>query len=137
MASENNGQSTPAELSRDIKLLGGLLGVIIREQHGEEAFQAVEQVRAAAKARRAGTPDAADTLAKLIDSQDLPTHRVLIKAFSNYFQLINIAEDRHRIRVREHGMAGVPPKRAVRRAAGAASPPIRCALSWGGSASAW
>ena len=72
MASENNGQSTPAELSRDIKLLGGLLGVIIREQHGEEAFQAVEQVRAAAKARRAGTPDAADTLAKLIDRKTCP-----------------------------------------------------------------
>ena len=123
MASENNGQSTPAELSRDIKLLGGLLGVIIREQHGEEAFQAVEQVRAAAKARRAGTLDAADTLAKLIDSQDLPTHRVLIKAFSNYFQLINIAEDRHRIRVlREREMAGVLDESisaAVRELAGA------------------
>jgi len=107
MPPEETPQTTPAELSRDIKLLGGLLGVIIREQHGDDALEAVERVRAAAKARRSGEPGAADTLAHLIDAQDLPTHRVLIKAFANYFQLINIAEDRHRIRVlREREQAG-------------------------------
>jgi len=91
--------TTPAELSRDIKLLGGLLGVIIREQHGDAAFEAVEQVRAAAKARRAGEPGAAEAMQRLIDVQDLSTYRVLIKAFTNYFQLTNIAEDQQRIRV--------------------------------------
>jgi len=100
--------TTPAELSRDIKLLGGLLGVIIREQHGDAAFEAVEQVRAAAKARRAGEPGAAEAMQRLIDVQDLSTYRVLIKAFTNYFQLTNIAEDQQRIRVlRERERAGV------------------------------
>ena len=32
-------------LSADIKLLAGLLGVVIREQHGDDAFELVEQVR--------------------------------------------------------------------------------------------
>ena len=43
-----------AALSADIKLLGGLLGAIIKEQNGEDAFELVEAVRAAAKARRNG-----------------------------------------------------------------------------------
>jgi len=107
MPSDELTPTTPPDLSHDIKLLGGLLGVIIREQHGEAAFQAVEEVRAAAKARRAGEPGAAEAMLRLIDAQDLPTHRVLIKAFTNYFQLINIAEDRQRIRVlRERESAG-------------------------------
>ncbi len=43
--------STP--FSADVKLLGNLLGTIIREQHGEAAYQTVETVRANSKARRA------------------------------------------------------------------------------------
>ncbi|MCC6800301.1 MAG: phosphoenolpyruvate carboxylase, partial [Anaerolineae bacterium] len=107
MPSDDLTPTTPSELSRDIKLLGGLLGVIIREQHGDAAFEAVEQVRAAAKARRVGVPGAADAMQRLIDAQDLSTYRVLIKAFTNYFQLTNIAEDQQRIRVlRERETAG-------------------------------
>jgi phosphoenolpyruvate carboxylase len=85
-------------LSNDIRLLGGLLGTVIREQHGSEAYDLVEKVRAAAKARRSGDPQAAEELTALISSIDLDQKRVLIKAFSNYFQLINIAEDLQRIR---------------------------------------
>jgi len=47
-------------LSNDIRLLGNLLGNVIREQHGEAAFGLVEKVRAVAKARRSGDPKAAD-----------------------------------------------------------------------------
>ena len=86
-------------LSADIRLLGGLLGVVIREQHGDDAFNTVEAVRAAAKARRANEPGAADELLARIRQQDLAGKRILIKAFSNYFQLINAAEDQQRIRV--------------------------------------
>jgi phosphoenolpyruvate carboxylase len=88
-----------SELSEDIHLLGDLLGQVIREQHGEEAFALVETVRQDAKARRAGDEEAAAELMKLINDLDLPALRVLISAFSNYFQLINIAEDQQRIRV--------------------------------------
>ncbi len=86
-------------MSADIKLLGGLLGVVIREQHGEEAFQLVEQVRAEAKDRRRGDARAEEALRTTIDGLDASSLDVLIKAFSNYFQLINIAEDQQRIRV--------------------------------------
>ncbi len=93
----NNSPSTP--LSADIHLLGSLLGVVIREQHGDDAFQIVEQVRSSAKARRAGDQAAHHDLIAVIQDLDLDARRVLIKAFGNYFQLINIAEDQERIRV--------------------------------------
>jgi len=86
-------------LSADIRLLGNLLGGIIREQDGESAFALVESVRTAAKARRNGDAEAALTLAGTLQELDLRMLKVLIKAFSNYFQLINIAEDQQRIRV--------------------------------------
>lgn len=94
---ENKGHG----LSQDIRLLGNLLGQIIREQHGAWALDLVEQVRAASKERRKDQPNFAEDLAQLhtINDLDLPAKNILIKAFSNYFQLINIAEDQQRIRV--------------------------------------
>ncbi|HML23216.1 MAG TPA: phosphoenolpyruvate carboxylase [Aggregatilinea sp.] len=86
-------------LSADIKLLGNLLGVIIREQHGDDALQTVERVRFNAKARRAGDQHATIELENIIEGLSLDQKRILIKAFSNYFQLINIAEDQQRVRV--------------------------------------
>jgi phosphoenolpyruvate carboxylase len=87
-------------LSADIHLLGNLLGEIIREQHGDDAFNLVERIRASAKARREnGGPARTRELADTIEALDLEARRVLIKAFSNYFQLINIAEDQQRVRV--------------------------------------
>jgi phosphoenolpyruvate carboxylase len=94
-------------LGRDIRLLGNLLGYIIQEQHGEQAFQLVENVRKSAKARRNEDRDAARTLTDLIHHTSLQDKLILIKAFGNYFQLINIAEDQQRIRVlREREQAG-------------------------------
>lgn len=94
-------------LSNDIRLLGNLLGNVIREQHGEQAFELVEKVRAAAKARRSGDPKATEELTSLVGGVNLEQKRVLIKAFGNYFQLINIAEDLQRIRVlRQREMEG-------------------------------
>lgn len=95
---EPSGDHTSA-LSADIKYLGNLLGVVIREQHGEEAFDLVEKVRAQAKARRVNDPNGTGDLLETINGLDTDAMRVLIKAFSNYFQLINIAEDQQRIRV--------------------------------------
>ncbi len=86
-------------LRADIRHLGGLLGDIIREQHGDEAFNLVEDVRARAKDRRKTDPDGVGTLLTAVENLDPQHLRVLIKAFSNYFQLINIAEDLQRIRV--------------------------------------
>ena len=86
-------------LSQDIHLLGSWLGVIIQEQCGMDAYNLVEEIRAMSKARRSGDAAAAFQLADRLENLPLDSKQVLIKAFSNYFQLINIAEDLQRIRV--------------------------------------
>ncbi len=88
-----------SSLSQDIHTLGSWLGVIIQEQSGMEAYDLVEEIRAMSKARRSGDSAAAFQLADRLENLPLDSKRVLIKAFSNYFQLINIAEDLQRIRV--------------------------------------
>jgi len=100
-----NGSAQP--MSADIHLLGDLLGRVIREQHGQAAYDLVEAVRSSAKARRAGEAGASERLQTLIEKASLEERRVLIKAFTNYFQLINLAEDQQRVRVlRERAMRG-------------------------------
>lgn len=86
-------------LSGDIRFLGTLLGMIIREQHGEAAFHLVEEIRASAKTRRAGDETETERLMERVRRLTLEEKRILIKAFANYFQLINIAEDHQRVRV--------------------------------------
>ncbi len=88
-----------SSLSQDIHTLGNWLGVIIQEQNGMEAFELVEEIRATSKARRSGDSAAAFQLAHRLETLPLNAKNILIKAFSNYFQLINIAEDLQRIRV--------------------------------------
>ena len=88
-----------SSLSDDIRTLGKWLGVIIQEQNGTDAYELVEEIRAMSKARRSGDSAAAFQLARRLENLPLDSKNVLIKAFSNYFQLINIAEDLQRIRV--------------------------------------
>lgn len=85
-------------LSADIRLLGDLLGIIIQEQQGDEIFNLVEEVRKLTKARRNGDANASDAMRERIQNTDSHQKRMLIKAYGNYLQLINIAEDMHRIR---------------------------------------
>ncbi|MBC8098243.1 MAG: phosphoenolpyruvate carboxylase, partial [Armatimonadetes bacterium] len=94
-------------LSKDIRYLGDLLGDIIREQQGDAALALVEAIRGAAKARRSGDASATTTLTESIAALSLQDKRVLVKAFANYFQLINIAEDLQRIRtLRDRELTG-------------------------------
>lgn len=96
-----------APLSEDIHLLGDALGHVIVEQHGLPSFQLEERVRRAAIARRAGDAGSQEVLDEAIQGASLSERQILIKAFSNYFQLVNIAEDQHRIRVlRERESSG-------------------------------
>ena len=88
-----------SSLSEDIRTLGNWLGIIIQEQNGMDAYELVEEIRAMSKARRSGDSAAAFKLARRLENLSLDSKNILIKAFSNYFQLINIAEDLQRIRV--------------------------------------
>jgi phosphoenolpyruvate carboxylase len=98
MTTEQSIDERIAPLRADIRRLGNLLGMIIQEQEGMDIFNLVEQVRADAKARRGGDSEAAERLKATIRATTLPEKRMLIKAFGNYLQLINIAEEQHRIR---------------------------------------
>ena len=86
-------------LSADIHLLGDLLGGAIRRLAGEGAFALEEEVRAAAKELRAQPAvEEARRLRDRLDGLDLPSLRGLIRAFSVYFDLINLAEQQARVR---------------------------------------
>lgn len=82
----------------DVRQLGELVGAVLREQGGVELFEAVEHVRQATIDLRASGGSDADLFAWIAD---LPTRRLLqvVRAFSVYFHVINLAEQRHRIRI--------------------------------------
>ncbi len=88
-----------APLREDVRVLGTLVGTMLAEQLGVEFLDAVEIVRTAAIARREAGLDAGDLAARLAG---LPPARAeaLTRAFSTYFQTVNVAERVHRIRRR-------------------------------------
>ncbi|HKQ75698.1 MAG TPA: phosphoenolpyruvate carboxylase [Blastocatellia bacterium] len=100
-------QSKDAPLRADIRRLGDLLGETLRRLGGERLFEIEENVRAFCKRLRSEHPDkgagkrAATTereLRRLLQRLSLDETIGVIRAFSVYFQLVNIAEQRHRIR---------------------------------------
>ncbi|MCI0387562.1 MAG: phosphoenolpyruvate carboxylase [Acidobacteria bacterium] len=100
-------QSKDAPLRADIRRLGDLLGETLRRLGGERLFEIEENVRALCKRLRREHPDkgegkrAANTereLKRLLQRLSLDETIGVIRAFSVYFQLVNIAEQHHRIR---------------------------------------
>ncbi|WP_395386423.1 phosphoenolpyruvate carboxylase [Paucibacter sp. JuS9] len=95
-------------LMDDIRLLGRILGEVIREQEGREAYELVERVRKLAVAfrlkRDAQAGKIFDKLLKGLSGEQTVS---VIRAFSYFSHLANIAEDRHHVRRREiHERAG-------------------------------
>ncbi|MEZ0239966.1 MAG: phosphoenolpyruvate carboxylase, partial [Chloroflexota bacterium] len=87
------------QLAAEVRLLGSLLGQIIAEQAGVELFELVERVRKRMIAlRRRDDPIERERLADELGALDLDAAEAVIKAFSLYFQLVNLAEERHRVR---------------------------------------
>lgn len=102
-------ENEPSPLSRDIHLLGDLLGETLRAQEGDELFQSEETVRALAKERRTGHAGASAALSAQIARYDPPTLNLIALAFTAYFDLVNLAEEQHRVRVlRERERATYP-----------------------------
>ena len=95
-------------LVEDIRLLGRLLGDVIREQEGRDAYELVEQVRKLSVAfRRDADADADKALKKLLASLSGEATVSVIRAFTYFSHLANLAEDRHHIRRRAiHERAG-------------------------------
>ena len=86
-------------LVEDIRLLGRILGDVIREQAGHEAFELIERVRKLSVAYRlkrdASAGRVLDRLLKNLSADQTVT---VIRAFSYFAHLANIAEDRHHVR---------------------------------------
>ena len=94
-------------LSTNIRLLGGALGRVLSDQSGHAAFELEERVRGLTKRLRQNhTPEALHELTGLIADLSLDELQGLIKAFTLYFGLVNLAETVERLRiVRERDLA--------------------------------
>ncbi|WP_119291436.1 phosphoenolpyruvate carboxylase [Azohydromonas sediminis] len=83
----------------DIRLLGRILGDVIREQEGREAFELVERIRQLSVAYRLKRDaDAGRALDRLLKSLSVDQTVSVIRAFTYFSHLANIAEDRHQVR---------------------------------------
>ena len=113
-----SGELKEAPLRRDVRSLGTLLGAVLREQAGDEAFAQVEALRQGTIRRRDAeqrgqSEEAARHAAAALELvHALPVERavLLTRAFAFYFELINLAETNHRkrrrIALRLSGQAG-------------------------------
>ena len=95
-------------LVEDIRLLGRILGDVIRDQEGVAAYELIEQVRTLSVAFRRDADQEADKALKSL-LKDLSGDQTVsvIRAFTYFSHLANLAEDRHHIRRRAiHERAG-------------------------------
>ncbi|MBA2260140.1 MAG: phosphoenolpyruvate carboxylase [Acidobacteria bacterium] len=87
-------------LREDVRLLGELLGRVLRTIEGDALYGTVERVRALAKSARAGSEADFDTLADELSRLPVAAALPVARAFSHFLHLANIAEQHHRIRRR-------------------------------------
>ena len=86
-------------LRHDIRLLGQLLGEVLRSHEGEALYGKVEDIRQTAlRFRRDGDPAAARHLDTLLRKLSRDETIGVVRAFSYFSHLANIAEDRHLVR---------------------------------------
>ena len=99
-------------LREDIRLLGRILGDTVREQEGEEVFELVEQIRQASiRFHRDNEVGARRELEATLDSLNAEQTLAIVRAYSYFSHLANIAEDQHHIRRnRAHAIAGSAPR---------------------------
>ena len=89
-------------LVEDIRLLGRILGDVIREQEGKEAFELIEKIRQLSVAFRIKRDlTAGKALTKILKNLSGDRTVSVIRAFSYFSHLANIAEDRHHVRRRD------------------------------------
>ena len=99
------------QLKDDIRLLGRILGDTVREQQGAEIFDLVELIRqTSVRFHRDGDETARHQLENILESLTPVQSAQIVRAYSYFSHLSNIAEDLHNIRrFRSDAIAGVPP----------------------------
>lgn len=104
------GREATEPMREDIRLLGAILGDTVREQNGDEVFDLVERARVESFRVRRSEIDRAE-LAELFSGIDARRAIPVIRAFTHFALLANVAEDIHRERRRAvHEAAGEPPQ---------------------------
>jgi phosphoenolpyruvate carboxylase len=104
------GREATEPMREDIRLLGAILGDTVREQNGDEVFDLVERARIASFRVRRSEIERAE-VAQMFDGIDIHRAIPVIRAFSHFALLANVAEDIHRERRRAiHVNAGDTPQ---------------------------
>jgi phosphoenolpyruvate carboxylase len=97
--SKSKKQDPDFALVEDIRLLGRILGDVIREQEGVEVFNLIEQIRTlSVRFHRHGDDQANKALKKLLKDLSADESVKVIRAFTYFSHLANLAEDRHQLR---------------------------------------
>ncbi|HRD33079.1 MAG TPA: phosphoenolpyruvate carboxylase [Rhodocyclaceae bacterium] len=105
-------QDKDEPLRADIRMLGRMLGDTVRDQQGEASFDLIERIRqTSVRFRRDDDLTARRELEGLLDALSREQTIQVVRAFSYFSHLANIAEDQHHIRRnRAHQIAGTPPR---------------------------
>jgi phosphoenolpyruvate carboxylase len=108
-------QKVPAAMRRDVRMLGDLLGEVLRESGGQELLDDVERLRHAVIAARRGEPaasaDALREISEMVAAWPLERAEAVAHAFTVYFHLANLAEEHQRIRTLRERDTGDRPVR--------------------------
>jgi len=95
------------DVERDVRELGAMLGDVIEAQTSRSAFELVESVRSDAIGYRRGEIESRDGVRRTLSNLRGSESSVVVRAFTTYFELVNVAEERERVRaVREREAAG-------------------------------
>ncbi|WP_230110436.1 phosphoenolpyruvate carboxylase [Microbacterium foliorum] len=94
------GRGIPDAMRSDVRMLGGLLGQVLREAGGDDLFEDVERLRLATiQAYDEETSDAFERAAAIAESFTISRADEVARAFTCYFHLVNLAEEHQRVRV--------------------------------------
>ncbi|VFT08472.1 phosphoenolpyruvate carboxylase [Pseudomonas aeruginosa] len=123
-----------ARLREDVHQLGELLGDTIREQYGPRFLDKIELIRKGAKAARRGSAEGAQQLTATLDGLEEDELLPVARAFNQFLNLANIAEQYHRIRRRRPNEPETLREPGAGRAAGASQGRRACPRATGSPA---
>jgi phosphoenolpyruvate carboxylase len=110
-------ESTPDSLSAEIRKLGRILGEIIVKLEGKDILDLEEKLRLLAKSSRGGDTKAEAGLLEAVKNLSVSEAARMAMAFTVYFELVNLAEETHRVRLlrqrrrAQYTVPGTPPMR--------------------------
>lgn len=94
------GQEIPEQMRADVRLLGSLLGEVLRESGSPGLFEDVERLRLATiQAYTDETPEAFAHATEVAESFSIERAHEVARAFTAYFHLVNLVEEHQRVRI--------------------------------------